>query len=166
MLVFMATSAQNEKDNVFNEPLRKDFNGFILDMGDMLNVESIIFKPIFPTFNHLGTGFSFEDETWSINPEAFRLNPNITYFKSFTSSQGTLIPMPGYESSWQGVSYRLKNGIRINTYGEYDADGHRKHSLPAIPWKRNDFRAAFEMKSSNGNFGIKLEVQKGRNYPY
>lgn len=31
---------------------------------------------------------------------------------------------------------------------------------------KNNFKGAFEMKSSDGNFGIRIEVQQGRNYPY
>lgn len=170
VFVFMTTYAQNEKNDAPDGSLQKEFNGFILDMGAMLNVESIIFKPFFPTFNHLGTGFSAGEKVWGINPEVFRLNPDITYFKSFESNPGTFFPLHSpatdYEYPWQGAGYRLKNGIRINTYGEYNADGYRKRSLPATPWQKNDFKAAFEMKSSNGNFGIKLEVQRGRNYPY
>ena len=28
------------------------------------------------------------------------------------------------------------------------------------------FNGAFEMKSENGNFGIRIEVQRGRNNPF
>jgi hypothetical protein len=33
-----------------------------------------------------------------------------------------------------------------------------------MPWQRNNFNAAFEMKSANGKFGIKVEVNAGRGY--
>ena len=68
--------------------------------------------------------------------------------------------------NWQGASYKLGNGTRINLYGQYDADGNKVRNPSAMPWQRNDFNAAFEMKSANGNFGIRLEVHGGRNYPY
>ena len=61
---------------------------------------------------------------------------------------------------------KLKNGMRINTYGDYDKDGWRVPNRSAMPWERNNFRGAFELKSANGNFGIRIEVQQGRNAPY
>ena len=30
----------------------------------------------------------------------------------------------------------------------------------------HNFNGAFEMKSENGNFGIRIEVQRGRNNPF
>ena len=68
--------------------------------------------------------------------------------------------------TWQGASYKLKNGWRINTYGEYNADGKKVYNPMAMPWQRNNFNAAFEIKSENGSFGIKVEVQGGRNNPF
>lgn len=62
-------------------------------------------------------------------------------------------------------SFKLKNGMRINTYGEYNADGYRVPNRSALPWERNAFKGAFELKSANGSFGIRIEVQQGRN-PY
>ena len=58
-------------------------------------------------------------------------------------------------------SFRLRNGLRINTYGDYDSSGRRVYN-PArqTPWDRNTFRGAFELKSSNGHFGIRVEVQR------
>ena len=35
-----------------------------------------------------------------------------------------------------------------------------------VPWEKNNFNGAFEMKSENGNFGIRIEVQRGRTTPY
>ena len=63
-------------------------------------------------------------------------------------------------------SFKLKNGMRINTYGDYDKDGWRVPNRSAMPWEKNNFRGAFELKSANGNFGIRIEVQQGRNGPY
>ena len=56
--------------------------------------------------------------------------------------------------------------MRINTYGEYNADGYKVYNPAAMPWEKNNFNAAFEIKSANGNFGIKVEMHGGRNNPY
>ena len=63
-------------------------------------------------------------------------------------------------------SFRLKNGMRINTYGEYDKDGWKVPNHSALPWEKNNFKGAFEMKSSNGAFGIRIEVQQGNRTPF
>lgn len=63
-------------------------------------------------------------------------------------------------------SFKLKNGMRLNTYGEYNAKGRKVPNHGAMPWEKNNFKGAFEMKSSDGNFGIRIEVQQGRYYPY
>ena len=150
----------------------KDFGGFILDMGTMLNAESLVVSPmILPTLSYLA---SFSETTpYQLNPEAFKLNPNITYMggTSFSTSRTPMYALQynGMGSglvNWQGASYKLNNGMRINLYGEYDADGRKVYNPSALPWERNNFNAAFEMKSANGNFGIKVEVHGGRNNPY
>ena len=150
----------------------KDFGGFILDMGSMLNAESLVVSPmLLPTLNHLP---SFSETTpYQLNPEAFKLNPNVTYMggTSFSTSRTPMYSLyyNGMGSgivNWQGASYKLNNGTRINLYDEYDADGRKVYNPSAMPWERNNFNAAFEMKSANGNFGIKVEVHGGRNNPY
>ena len=124
--------------------------------------------PFLELFGSLG-----EDAPFQVNPDAFRLNPNIVYMggaavgPSFSSVLSPLYMGSGSGMvNWQGASYKLNNGMRINLYGEYDADGHKVYNPSALPWQRNNFNAAFEMKSANGNFGIKLEVHGGRNNPY
>ena len=34
------------------------------------------------------------------------------------------------------------------------------------PCEKNNFKGAFELKSANGSFGIRIEVQQGRHVPY
>ena len=63
-------------------------------------------------------------------------------------------------------TFKLKNGWKINTYGDYDKDGWKVPNRSAMPWEKNNFRGAFELKSANGNFGIRIEVQQGRNGLY
>ncbi len=66
-------------------------------------------------------------------------------------------------SNMQTGSFLLKNGMRITTYGEYNKDGWKVPNRSALPWERNNFKGAFELKSPNGSFGVRIEVQqKGR----
>lgn len=168
---FIQAHAQNEADIRLDGAGVKNFGGFILDMGTMLNAESLTLSVPYPTLSyHMGFG---EASPYPINPEAFRLNPNLTYMggTSINPSRTSIISLlyTGIGTgmvNWQGASYKLNNGMRINLYGEYDADGHKVYNPAAMPWQRNNFNAAFEMKSANGNFGIKVEVHGGRNNPY
>ena len=63
-------------------------------------------------------------------------------------------------------SFTLKNGMRIHTYGEYDKDGWKVPNPSALLGKRTISKGAFELKSANGAFGIRIEVQQGRHVPY
>ena len=154
-----------------NEGKVKDFGGFILDMGTMLNAESLTVDMYLPPLSLIGT--MPDASAPQVNPDAFKLNPNITFMggSDITSSRSSIMSLlyHGVGSgmvNWQGASYKLNNGMRINLYGEYDADGRKVYNPSAMPWERNNFNAAFEMKSANGNFGIKVEVHGGRNNPY
>ena len=169
---FLFVHAQFEGGKALHhESQVKDFGGFILDMGTMLNTESLVVSASFPSLSYLAPwedGISFQ-----VNPDAFKLNPSITYMggtaihPSYTSTLSSLYMVNGNNMvNWQGASYKLNNGMRINLYGEYDANGNKVYNPSALPWQRNNFNAAFEMKSANGNFGIKLEVHGGRNNPY
>ena len=173
--MFMASlplSAQTETDDRLAGSGIKDFGGFILDMGTMLNAESLVVDaPFLPSLSYL-PGMD-QASMLTIRPEACTINPNITFSgglastRSLSSYMSVLYPSVGSGMvNWQGASYKLNNGMRINLYGEYDADGNRVVNPSAMPWQRNNFNAAFEMKSANGNFGIKVEVHGGRNNPY
>ena len=174
LMLFPALSVQAQSEggnSLHHESQVKDFGGFILDMGTMLNTESLVVSAPFPSLNYLAP--LGEYAPFQVNPDAFRLNPNIVYMggaavgPSFSSVLSPLYMGSGSGMvNWQGASYKLNNGMRINLYGEYDADGHKVYNPSALPWQRNNFNAAFEMKSANGNFGIKLEVHGGRNNPY
>ena len=103
-----------------------------------------------------------------VNPDAVRINPNITYKGGVPqlSLLRSFYSLYGYSSgnvNWQGASFKLNNGMRINTYEEYNADGYKVYNPSAMPWERNDFNAAFEFKSADGKFGIMFEVHGGRN---
>lgn len=149
----------------------KSFDGFILDMGTMLNVESLMIPLTLPTLNYLVP--LDESNSFRINPDAINIKSNLNYIgsNSIIPSHSSILSIiyNGIGSgivNWQGTSYKLNNGMKLNMYGEYNADGYKVYNPSALPWEKNNFNAAFEMKSANGNFGIKIEVHGGRNNPY
>ena len=147
-------SAQSEipSDSIRRAPSSniKEFGGFLLDMG-LMNVA----PPKLPKF--------------SLDV------PDATYTQGFTDAFSSPFSGFGYGYGWglssspqfmQMGTFKLKNGWKINTYGDYDKDGWKVPNRSAMPWEKNNFRGAFELKSSNGNFGIRIEVQQGRNGLY
>ncbi len=145
----------------------KSYDGFLLDMKS-LNMT----PPKLPKFT-----LEIPDASKDYS-RIFRLNPNVTYsqglsnlFSLSNSSYFGSNPfgLTGFWNSTDNLqmgSFKLKNGMRINTYGEYDKDGWKVPNPSALPWEKNNFKGAFEMKSANGSFGIRIEVQQGRNVPY
>ena len=148
-------------------PEVKNYDGFLLDMS-LLKMED----PRLPEFT-LEIPVASKDYS-----RMFRLNPNATYSQGlsnvFSLTNSTVYSMnpfglSGFWSSPENLqmgSFRLKNGMRINTYGEYDKDGWKVPNHSALPWEKNNFKGAFEMKSSNGAFGIRIEVQQGNRTPF
>lgn len=135
----------------------KEYGEFLLDMG-LFNIQSIEM----PKFD-----IKLDKNTKDFT-KIFSLNPDITYSKGLST-----IFTPSFSSfgnsnlqNMQMGSFKLKNGMRINTYGDYNSNGFRVPNRSAMPWEKNNFRGAFELKSANGNFGIKVEVQQGRNQPF
>ena len=174
LAVFVATmvNAQTENEVTTLSDLEtqryKNFDGFLLDMGSMLDMP-VYLAP--PTLSYRPFDAMMPSVGLQVNPDAVRINPNITYKGGVPqlSLLRSFYSLYGYSSgnvNWQGASFKLNNGMRINTYGEYNADGYKVYNPSALPWQRNNFNAAFEVKSANGNFGIKVEVQGGRNNPY
>ena len=148
-------------------PEVKNYDGFLLDMS-LLKMEA----PRLPEFT-----LEIPDASKDYS-RMFRLNPNATYSQGlsnvFSLTNSTVYRMnpfglSGFRSSPENLqmgSFRLKNGMRINTYGEYDKDGWKVPNHSALPWEKNNFKGAFEMKSSNGAFGIRIEVQQGNRTPF
>lgn len=145
----------------------KSFDGFVLDMGPVMIAPPPLIAPqLTYTYQPYGSNGTVKNYN-----EIFRPGRNVTYDRG--SYYGMFTPMYpgvgmyGFGSSptLQSATFKLKNGLRITTYGEYDADGNKVRNPGALPWERNNFNGAFEMKSENGNFGIRIEVQRGRNVP-
>lgn len=144
----------------------KNYGGFLLEMK-MLNVTPLKLPKFTLEIPDASKDYS----------RIFRLNPDATYSQelsnifSLSNSRYFGSNPFGLTSFWNSTdnlqmgSFKLKNGMRINTYGEYDKDGWKVPNPSALPWEKDDFKGAFEIKSPNGSFGIRIEVQKGRN-PY
>ena len=172
VFVAVMASAQTENEVTTLSDLEtqryKNFDGFLLDMGSMLDMPAYLAPPTL-TYRPFDTMLPSTELT--IRPEAMRINPKIIFkggvpgVSLLQSFYSLYCPTCG-NANWQGASFKLNNGMRINTYGEYNADGYKVYNPAAMPWEKNNFNAAFEIKSANGNFGIKVEMHGGRNNPY
>ena len=167
-LIAATTFAQSEVATDSIPPISldgyKNFNGFVLDMGSMIMAPPPLIAPqlYYQPYNNTIANYN----------EIFRPNMNITYGRGpYNHLSPSMYPGMGIYGSGtlsmpptlQSATFQLKNGLRITTYGEYDADGNKVRNPSALPWERNNFNGAFEMKSENGNFGIRIEVQIVRN---
>lgn len=160
-------SAQSElpTDTLRRAPAEniKEFGGFLLDMG--------IMKATAPKLPKME--LAMPDISKDYN-QLFRLDGNARYSQGFTdtfspagfSDFGYGWGLSSSTAFLQKGTFRLKNGMKINTYGNYNKDGWRVPNRGAMPWEKNNFRGAFELKSANGNFGIRIEVQQGRSRPF
>ena len=147
----------------------KSYDGFLIDMNSLVKMPT----PDMGKSYRIIVPDASKDYNW-----IFRLNPDVTY-SSGLSNMFSLSGSPYFSSNPFGImgfgnttdnlqmgSFRLKNGWRLNTYGEYDKDGWRVPNPSALPWQKNNFKGAFELKSQDGSFGIRIEVQKGRENPF
>lgn len=154
-VVVSAQSEQLPTDNDRQSPAAhyKEFGGFLLDMGLMA-----VLPRQAPKYD-LGLDKLTKDynQLFSLNPNTYITQGSSNLFSPFYSHSQTLLM----------GSFKLNNGMRVNTYGEYNAAGYRVRTPGALPWEKNNFKGAFELKSANGAFGLRIEVQQGRNgYPY
>lgn len=147
----------------------KSYDGFLIDMNNLVKLPTPdmnkTYKIVIPDVS--------KDYNW-----IFRLNPDVTYSSGlsnmfslsgspyFSSNPFSIMGFGNTTDNLQMGSFRLKNGWRLNTYGEYDKDGWRVPNPSALPWQKNNFKGAFELKSQDGSFGIRIEVQKGRENPF
>lgn len=131
----------------------KDYGGFLLDMGMMELAPTIPFS--------LRPEMSYKDKSPNYNRH-FKLSPNMTFsrgnYSSFSSHAMGYSPFFATPTNLMMSSFKLRNGMRLNTYGQYNDKGYRQFNQSALPWQRNNFKGAFELKSANGNFGIRVEV--------
>jgi hypothetical protein len=118
----------------------KQYGDFILDMNQF-----VMAPPKLPRFN-----FDLPNAAIDYN-ERLRLDDRVTFPASFDYMRVN--------------SFRLNGNLQLNLYGEYDANGRKIIRPSALPWEKNDFKGGFELKSNNGHFGIRFEVQRKAN-PY
>ena len=156
-------SAQNEvpSDSIGLPPTHHN----IKMMGDFALDMNLISPPKIPSFssNMLGPD-AIKDYvklfqlplTWILS-KSFIPNTYSTFGFGFSTSSNYL----------QSSSFRLNDNMQLNTYGQYDMDGRRIPNRSALPWEKDNFMGGMELKF-NKNFGIRIEVQQGRNpyYPY
>lgn len=60
---------------------------------------------------------------------------------------------------------KLNGNLRLNLYGQYAPDGSKLPGNNLLPWEKNYFKGAMELKV-NKKFGIRVEVQRGGYNPY
>ncbi len=144
---------------------QKTFDGgFILDMGSMLATPEFSAPALLPQQLDWQSLLTLSGVAKDYN-SIFRPKGNVTYGRSsFSPTQSGFYGWGAnpHSPTLQSATYRLNNGLRITTYGEYNADGHKVHNPAALPWQRNNFNAGFEFKSESGNFSIGIGVQAGR----
>lgn len=141
----------------------KSYGGFLLDMN-LMNLK----RPERPMLSgyKLVIPDASKDYSYLFRPQTNAIYTQGTYsmFSPYYGGFG-LSSFWGTPATLQMGSFRLNNGWQLNTYGEYNADGRRVPNPSALPWERNNFKGAFELKSDNG-FGLRIEVQQGRETPF
>lgn len=139
----------------------RNYDGYLLDISSLSPVKTPL-SSFSPTYEPL-PDFS----------KLFKLNSNATYGTANSSifgitpySLGSMgFPYAGGNALSAGTgtiqmgSFRLKNGLILNTYGDYNAAGYRVNN-PVEPWRRNNFQGSLELKSKNGKFGFRVDVQQ------
>ncbi|GEM_PF-3610522 len=154
--------AQSEVSNdsiVLPPSTIRKYGDFMFDMG-LMNMST----PALPKFNLLDTPFT-PDYNKSLFPELrWTFGQEVSSSSVFGSGFYGPSLRWGESSYMQKATYRLNDNMKLNLYGEYDANGWRKKD-PSTPFRNaNDFRGAIEFKSNN--FGIKFEVRRSNGSPY
>ena len=117
----------------------KSYDGFLIDMNSLVKLPT----PDMNKTYKIVIPDASKDYNW-----IFRLNPDVTY-SSGLSNMFSLSGSPYFSSNPFGIMgfWRVPNPS-------------------ALPWQKNNFKGAFELKSQDGSFGIRIEVQKGRENPF
>lgn len=146
-------------DSILHLDDTRSYGGFLIDMN--------LFKPMTTAVSPL-PGKIILDPPMPDYSRLFALPSSATYTQgNFYSSSPWGWPMgTATPTHLQMGQFKLNNGWSLNTYGQYNAQGYRVMNPSALPWERNNFHGAFELKSANGSFGIRVEVKQGRQSPW
>lgn len=138
----------------------RNYGGFLLDMGTV----NLPHRPSLDNFK-LEIPDASKDYSFIFRPRTDAVYTQGNYTMGLPYTGFGRSSFWGTSSTLQMGSFQLNNGWKLNTYGEYDADGRRVYNPSALPWERNNFKGAFELKSENG-FGLRIEVQQGKDRPF
>lgn len=133
--------------------------------GDYMLDMNLLSPPKLPSFNPnlLGPNVTKDYNLLFLLPMQMVLSR--TFINSAHHSYG--FGMFSSSNYLQSATFQLNDQMRLSTYGQYTLDGKRMPNQSALPWEKNNFMGGMELKF-NKNFGIRIEVQQGRNpmYPY
>ena len=156
----IATSPTTDTNSSLLPSTVKNHGDFLLDVGSMNLPE----RPSLSNFK-LTVPDASKDYSFLLRPKTDVIYTQGNYTMGMSYTGFGLSNFRRMPTTLQMSSFQLKNGWKLNTYGEYDADGRRVYNPSALPWERNNFKGAFEMKSENG-FGFRIEVQQGNDRPF
>lgn len=166
----VALFAQNEKPviEIDTEPEKmatyQEFGGFIIDLN------KAVAQPMFlPKLDLSQLKIApYEDFTEKMGFDLGKAIYGVTPITTFGTNSGYgwgYHPFNSPTSSpINSATFRINDKWRMTTSGDYNAEGYRRPNPSALPWEKNDFHGAFELKSSSG-FSVRFEVQRKEN-PY
>lgn len=141
LLKLLPTDLPHFISPVFN--IDKDYSSLIHLKNDIRVTQ--VFTDMFSHSNYISRGISYLGFSPLYNLYGFNSSPDYM-------QMGTI---------------KLNNGMKLNVYGQYNIDGYKVKDPSLMPWQKNDFKGAFELKTANGSFGIRVEVNRSHDpFPY
>jgi len=159
---FTAAQAQTEVPQASDVGVAhevKTYDGFLFDVRDYLSMPAAL--GVSP-FLH---SFKADLKSPSMLTGLYRSLSLKNYTLGRANSLSLTYPYHALPVSLYSSTHTLGSGWQLTSYGQYNDRGVRLSDRSLLPWQRNDFRGAFELKSPNGNFGFRLEVQQGHRAP-
>ena len=139
-------------------------DGFLLDLDLLKPIDTPVLPfahsltALMPDYSRL---FATPTVTYSTLSGNLHLPAGARYsLGAFGYPAAAYIPTTGI---LQVANFRLRNGMTISTMGDYDQTGTRVNR-PVLPWQRNNFQGAFQIKSADGKFSFNIHVQQQRGY--